>query len=122
MCVDTSSETVYSYYMIKGGNEMNTGRYAVALIGTQGWRRDGAIGDGITTAQHALVSRHSTRQAAEAEARRLNDAQPHVMPGTPDVPVYDARVYRMDDYLSRQDRLNGRRRADIRHAGFRSLD
>jgi hypothetical protein len=95
---------------------MKAGRYAVALIGTRGWNRDSAIGDGITSAHNALVSRHETRESAEAEARRLNEAQPHVMPGTQDVPVYDARPYRMDDYLSRQDRLNGRRRSDIRIA------
>lgn len=96
---------------------LTTGRYAVALVGYRGWRRDSAIGDGITSATSALVTRCATKAEAAAIARDLNDAQPCVMPGSQDVPVYQALAYHRTDYLSRQDRDNGNRDVDRRIAG-----
>lgn len=90
---------------------LSSGRWAVALVGWRQWRQDAAAGDGITTALHALVGRYDTREEAEAEAARLNDAQPGTPPGAPSVPEFDARPYRVDDYLSRQQREQGQRRA-----------
>jgi len=56
------------------------GPWAVALVGYRGWDRDMAIGDGITQALNALVSRHATKEEAEAAAKALNDSQPAVWP------------------------------------------
>lgn len=96
---------------------LSTGRYAVALVGYRGWRRDSAIGDGITSATSALVTRCRTKAEAVRIAAELNESQPSVMAGSPDVPVYQALPYRRDDYLSRQDRANGSRDVDRRIAG-----
>ena len=94
--------------------QLHTGRYAVALVGYKGWRRDSAIGDGITLALHALVTRCNTREQAEAIVAELNAPLPRVTPGGQDVPEYAVRLYRTTDYLSRQARLNGDRDADRR--------
>jgi hypothetical protein len=87
----------------------------VAIVGYKGWRRDAAIGDGITGALNALVTRTATKEEAERLADELNADQPSIMPGTPDVPVYEVRRYVKSDYISRQAReQNGNRDCDRR--------
>lgn len=94
---------------------VTSGRWAVAITGYRGWRRDAAIGDGITRATAALVTRCETKAEATELADALNGEQPAILPGTPDVPVYEARRYDRADYLSRQDRRqNGSRDCDRR--------
>ncbi len=93
---------------------ITTGKWAVALVGYQGWRRDSAIGDGITSAQCALVTRCESRQQAEAIVAEMTATLPTVLPGSQDVPEYAVRAYRRTDYLSRQDLRNGSRDADRR--------
>lgn len=94
---------------------VTSGRYAVAIVGYRGWRRDAAIGDGITSALNALVTRCQTKAEALALAGELNAAQPAIMPGSQDVPVYECRKYDRADYLSRQAReQNGNRDCDRR--------
>lgn len=94
---------------------VTTGRYAVAMVGYRGWRRDSAIGDGITSALNALVARCATMAEAEEIAEAMNAEQPHAMPGSKDVPVYEARKYAKSDYIGRQAReQNGNRDADRR--------
>jgi hypothetical protein len=98
---------------------LTSGKYAVALVGYRGWGRDSAIGDGIKAALRALVTRCGTMAEAEAMAARLNEAQPLVLPGSQDVPVYEARRYHRDDYISRQDLAQaGGRDCDRRIAGL----
>ncbi len=92
---------------------VTSGKWAVAMVGHKGWRRDAAIGDGITAALNALLTRCDTKEEAERLAAELNDAQPAVLPGSQDVPVYEARRYAKTDYLSRQAReQNGGRDCD----------
>jgi hypothetical protein len=94
---------------------VNSGKWAVAMVGYKGWRRDAAIGDGITSALSALVTRCDTKAEAEQIAAELNAAQPAILPGTPDVPVYAAQRYAKRDYLSRQAyEQNGNRDCDRR--------
>ena len=93
---------------------ITSGKWAVAIVGYKGWRRDSAIGDGITSAQCALVTRCESREQAEAIVAEMTAELPGVMPGDPEVPEYEARVYRRTDYLSRQDLRNGSRDADRR--------
>ena len=51
----------------------------------------------------------------EEIAAELNAAQPRVMPGSQDVPVYSAMKYAKSDYIGRQAReQNGNRDADRR--------
>jgi hypothetical protein len=96
---------------------LERGKWAVSMSGYRGWRRDSALGDGITSALHALVGRFETKEEAEAEARRLNDAQPHVLPGSSDVPVFEARRYDRTDYIPGQQlRTIGARDCDRRIA------
>lgn len=93
---------------------ITSGKWAVALVGYKGWRRDSAIGDGITSAQCALVTRCESRQHAEAIVAEMTAKLPAVLPGSQDVPEYAVRAYRRTDYLSRQDLRNGSRDADRR--------
>lgn len=88
----------------------DSGKYAVAIVGFKGWRRDSAIGDGITSALSALVTRCATLVEAKSLAERLNNQQPRVRPGSVDVPVYAACKYLKSDYLSAQQRRNGQSR------------
>jgi len=94
---------------------LTSGQWAVAMTGYRGWRRTSALGDGITSAHNALITRCESRAEAEQLAARLNDG-PSMMPGQPDVPEYDARRYRRDDYLSRQSLRFGSRDIDRRIA------
>lgn len=97
--------------------ELNRGRWAVALVGYTGWRRTSAIGDGITRALTALVGRYQSQSEAVAEAARLNaEYGGEPMPGEFDRPEFDARPYRIEDYLSQQDERNGYRPCDRRIA------
>lgn len=94
---------------------VTSGKWAVAMVGYRGWRRDSALGDGITSALNALLTRCETRQEAEELAASLNAEQPSVLPGLKDVPVYDARLYAKADYIGRQAReQNGNRDCDRR--------
>ena len=94
---------------------VTSGKWAVAMVGYRGWMRDSAIGDGITSALNALLTRCETQQEAEELAASLNAEQPSVMPGSNDVPVYEARRYAKSDYIGRQARdLNGNRDCDRR--------
>ena len=94
---------------------ISSGRWAVAWSGYAGWRETALIGDGITSATACLVTRCSTRQAAEALAAALNAAQPEVLPGSFSVPTFDARRYRKRDYIGRQAwEQNGQRDCDRR--------
>ena len=86
---------------------LTNGPWAVAVVGYRGWRRDSAIGDGITSALSAVLTRCRDRREAEVLAASLNAEQPTILPGTPDVPVYEARRYVQSDYLSRQAREQG---------------
>lgn len=43
---------------------VDAGTYAVAIVGYQAWRRDMAIGDGITSATSSLVTRCRTLKEA----------------------------------------------------------
>ena len=94
--------------------QLYSGKYAVALVGYKGWRRDSAIGDGITSAQCALVTRCDTKEQAKAIVDDLTSRLPAVGPGSNDVPEYAIRPYRRTDYLSRQDLRNGSRDVDRR--------
>ena len=82
---------------------LSTGRYAVALVGYRGWGRDSAIGDGITAATMALVTRCETMAEAEDIAQTRNDAQPGIMPGSQDIPVFEAVKYQKLDYIGSQN-------------------
>lgn len=82
---------------------LDKGRWAVAIVGMRGWRRDGVIGDGITAALNALLTRCSSKAEAVRLAQAWNDAQPGVLPGSPDVFVYEARPYRCSDYIGSQE-------------------
>ena len=94
---------------------ITSGKWAVALVGYKGWRRDSAIGDGITSALNALVTRCETREQAEAIVSELAARLPAIMPGSQDVPEYEVRLYRKADYISAQARqYNGNRDADRR--------
>lgn len=97
---------------------LGSGKWAVALVGWSGWCRQMAIGDGITRATIALVTRCETSDEAERIAAELNDAQPGVLPGSPDVPVFESRKYDKMDYISDQDRRNGSRNCDRRIASL----
>ena len=83
---------------------VTSGKWAVAQVGWRGWRRDAAMGDGITSALNALLTRCETKEEAVALAAELNDEQPPVRAGSNDVPVYEARPYRKADYIGRQAR------------------
>lgn len=87
---------------------VSSGHYAVALTGYRGWHRDSAIGDGITSATAALVTRCDSKAEAEAVAEEMNAQHAEPRPGSQDVPVYDARPYVRDDYMSRQAKQNNR--------------
>ena len=94
---------------------VTSGKWAVAIVGYKGWRRDAAIGDGITSALNALITRCETKAEAEELAAALNAEQPSILPGSPDVPVYEARRYAKSDYIGRQAReQNGNRDCDRR--------
>lgn len=96
--------------------ELNRGRWAVAIASSKQWRSSAAIGDGITSAAVALVTRCETRQDAEAIAAAANDLQPGLMPGQGFAWVYEAVRYDIADYLSQQAQRNGRRNCDRRIA------
>ncbi len=81
---------------------VSQGNWAVAIVGYRGWMRDSAIGDGITTARSALITRVPTNEEADTIVARLTAALPSVLPGSPDVPVYAAVPYRRTDYIGRQ--------------------
>lgn len=101
--------------MSKINQNVTSGKWAVAMTGYKGWHRESAIGDGITAALNALVTRCETKAEAEAIAAELNAAQPSVMPGSQDVPVYEACKYNKADYIGRQAReQNGNRDCDRR--------
>jgi hypothetical protein len=91
---------------------VTSGRWAVAIVGMKGWCRDSAIGDGITRATKALVTRCQSKKEAEELAQKWNDAQPGIMPGSQDVFVYEAVAYSKADYISQQDQRNGMRDCD----------
>ncbi len=101
--------------MTKIKQNVTSGKWAVAIVGYRGWMRDSAIGDGITSALNALVTRCETKKEAEILAAALNAEQPAILPGSQDVPVYEARLYAKSDYIGRQAREhNGNRDADRR--------
>jgi len=81
---------------------VTSGRWAVAMVGWSGWHRTAAIGDGITTARSALLTRCETQEEATSLAAALNAEQPAVRAGSNDVPVYKAVPYRKLDYLGKQ--------------------
>jgi|ERR1700753_3218564 len=87
---------------------LSKGNWAVAVTGMKGWRNDFAIGDGITKALNALVTRTETESEARDLARLLNSAQPEIRPGGQSVFVYEAMEYQKESYLSRQDLGLGR--------------
>lgn len=94
---------------------VTSGKWAVAIVGYRGWMRDAAIGDGITSALNALITRCGTAAEAHELADALNAEQPAILPGSPDVPVYEARRYAKSDYIGRQAReQNGSRDCDRR--------
>jgi hypothetical protein len=93
---------------------LSVGDWAVVVDGYQGWRRDSAAGDGITSASMILVTRCLTRGEAESLASDLTKAQPHVMPGDQDVPTFAARPYRRSDLVSWQDSQNPPRYQRVR--------
>lgn len=82
---------------------LSSGRWAVARVGMKGWDRDFAIGDGITSAGMALLTRCPTSKEATALADAWNDAQPNVLPGSPSVFIYAARKYVRHDYIDSQN-------------------
>ena len=96
--------------------DLGKGKLAVAIISLQGWEFNMPLGDDITQASIALVGRYATEEEAKAEAARLNDAQPAVMPGSQAVPVFAALKYVAGDYICSQDRRNGSRSCDRRIA------
>lgn len=89
--------------------ELDRGPWAVAVTGSRQWMSNAAIGDGITSATAALVTRCETREEAEAIADAANDLQPGLLPGKGFAWVYTAMEYDITDYLSQQDQRNGRR-------------
>lgn len=93
-----------------------SGKYAVAMTGYRGWQNNMAIGDGITSAQSALITRCETRAEAQKLAEELNDLQASVLPGSDSVPSYSAMPYDITDYLSADALRNGHRNADRRIA------
>lgn len=96
--------------------ELNRGSWAVAIVGSKQWGCDMAIGDGITSAMSALVTRCKTQQEAEDIAATANDLQPGLLPGQGFAWVYVAHRYDITDYLSQQAQRNGRRKCDRRIA------
>lgn len=94
---------------------LTSGRWAVAIVGYREWRRESAIGDGITSALSALVTRCDSREEAEALAASLNAEQPAILPGTPAVPEYAAVQFDRSRFIGRQAReQNGIRSCDMR--------
>lgn len=81
-----------------------SGRWAVAFDGIDQWRCSMAIGDGITKASMALVTRTETKAEAERIAERLRDMQPGLMPGRGAAYSVCVVRYCRRDYVSRQDR------------------
>lgn len=102
--------TEWEIDMTQTTRNLSSGKWAVAISGMRGWCNDMALGNGITEAMHALVGRYQTKDEAEAEAKKLNDAQPAVMPGSPSVHVFEARKYDPTDYIGRQNLERGQNR------------
>lgn len=101
---------------------LSSGKWAVAVVGLRGWMRESALGDGITNALNALVTRMGTRQEAEAVAAKLNSATMAILPGGSDVCVYESRPYRRADYIGSQQLANGQNRdCDRRIADTREM-
>lgn len=82
----------------------SSGKWAVAVVGMRGWGSDYALGDGITAALQSLWTRCQTPEEAEGLARRLNDAEPAVLPGSPMVFVFECLPYNKLDYIGSQNR------------------
>lgn len=82
--------------------ELEKGKWAVACTGTRQWGGDASLGDGITLAHNALVTRTVTKAAAEEIVRRFKAAQPLLMPGSGNVRTYEVLRYEIKDYLSWQ--------------------
>ncbi len=95
---------------------LDSGRYAVAVVGIKEWMRSSAIGDGITSASAALLTRCDSKREVEEIAAVANDLQPGLMPGQGVAWVYAALPYDITDYLSQQALRNGRRKCDRRIA------
>lgn len=93
---------------------VSRGKYAVAQTGWRGWRNSALIGDGITLAINALLTRCDTMADANRIAAEMNALHKEPRPGSPSIPVYAAKKYVKTDYLSRQDRRNGDRDCDQR--------
>lgn len=101
--------------MTKINQNLTSGKWAVAIVGYKGWCQSMAIGDGITSALNALITRCETKVEAVELAAALNAEQPSILPGRPCVPVYEARRYAKSDYIGRQAReQNGNRDCDRR--------
>jgi hypothetical protein len=88
---------------MKRTQNLSSGRYAVACVGSRQWMRESAIGDGITAATMALVTRCETHETAREIAQALNDAQPAILPGQGFAWVYEAVLYRRNDYIGQQN-------------------
>ena len=89
---------------------LSSGRYAVACVGSRQWMSSAAIGDGVTSATSALVTRCKTRVEAERIAAELNASQPTLLPGQGFAWVFEAVPYRHTDYIGRQNRERGQTR------------
>ena len=89
---------------------LDSGRFAVAIVGSRQWMSSAAIGDGITTATMALVTRCDSRAEAERIAGEENAKQPAILPGQGFAWVYAAVPYRRSDYIGRQNRERGQNR------------
>lgn len=86
---------------------IDNGRWAVAIVGSKQWMSEAAIGDGITTATMSLVTRCQSKAEAEELADKLNDLEPGLLPGQGFAWVFAAVKYTKTDYISRQNVQRG---------------
>ncbi len=96
---------------------LSSGTWAVAIVGSKQWMSNAAIGDGITAATSAMVTRCATEEEAEAIADAANDLEPCCLPGQGFAWVYRAKKYAKKDYIGSQNwGRNQRRDCDRRIA------
>ncbi len=108
---------LHSEFWARLRRNINSGRWAVAIVGSRQWMSSAGIGDGITSAAAALITRCATKAEAEAIADAANDLNPGLLPGQGFAWIYAAVPYDITDYLSEQAQRNGRRKCDRRIAG-----
>jgi len=107
---DASRVELHREFHARLRRNLSSGRWAVAIVGSEQWMSSAAIGDGITSATAALLTRCKTKAEAEAIAAAANDLEPGLLPGQGFRWVYQALPYRRDDYIGSQNRQRGQRR------------